>query len=58
MKIILIKALIISLTFVAGFFLVERILAVKIKHKRIYCLLIELAYFFSFWTIIYIKFIP
>ncbi|MBU4477522.1 MAG: hypothetical protein KKH34_00265 [Candidatus Omnitrophica bacterium] len=50
---ILIKPLIISLTFLAGFMLLETILLRKIKHKKIYCFLIELAFFIGYWAMVY-----
>ncbi|MBI4845739.1 MAG: hypothetical protein HY810_04610 [Candidatus Omnitrophica bacterium] len=50
------KPVIISLTFSAGFFLLEIIIK-SIKGKRIYCFFIELAYFMVFWIFVYLNFI-
>jgi len=53
----IIKPLIISATFLVGYFLIEGIFLARIKHKKIYCILIEIGYFLFFWAFIYIRFI-
>jgi len=51
----LLKAIIISVTFTAGFFLLEAVFFRKIKHKKIYCFFVELAYFCLYWGFIFVK---
>ncbi len=53
----ILKSVIVSITFLVGFFLLENIFIEKIKNKKIYSILIEIGYFILFWTVIYVKFL-
>jgi len=50
---ILIKPFIISLTFLAGFYLIDTGIIRRIKHKKIYSFFIELGYFIFFWGTVF-----
>ena len=52
----ILKPVIISITFVAGFSLISLFLERKLKHKKIYSLLIEIGYFLVYWIIVYLNF--
>jgi hypothetical protein len=54
---IIIKPLIISLTFLAGFFLLDAVVINKIKQKKIYCWFIETVYFLCYWSVVYAWFL-
>jgi len=53
---IFIKPFIISLTFLAGFALIDAGIINRIKQKKIYSFFIALGYFIIFWVMIYIFF--
>jgi len=53
----ILKPLIVSISFLIGFFLLENIFIIKLKNKKIYSILVELSYFILFWGVIYVRFL-
>ncbi|MBU0634062.1 MAG: hypothetical protein KKA52_03255 [Candidatus Omnitrophica bacterium] len=56
-KEILLKGVIISITFLAGLSLVDKNIICRIPHKKIYSFFIISAYVLIFWCIIYAYFV-
>jgi len=55
----ILKPLLVSVTFLIGFFLLEHhfIHRLKQNNKKIYSVLIEISYFILFWLMIYARFL-
>ena len=49
----LLKSIVVSITFLAGFLLMSTYVLKKIQSKKIYCFFIELIYFMAYWIFVY-----